>query len=274
MRSFSPSFVAAVCCTCCAAPLATALASPFATLWKDYNPGSNPSFGYTDPNAALGSPARFTGTNAAFNYPSAVTPFNGAFDYDQVVSIGTGGSLTLGFDQPITNNPLNPFGIDLIVFGNTSFIDADFPNGIVGGLFSEGGVVELSADGDAWITATGIVADGMIPTNGWTDLTDPFSTEPGTIPSNFNLPVDPSIDFSGMNFAQLLAAYNGSGGGTGIDIGAYGLSEVSFIRITNPGASNIEIDAISRVIIPAPGTLALVALAPAFVPSIARRRRG
>ncbi|MBX3361230.1 MAG: hypothetical protein KF912_04280 [Phycisphaeraceae bacterium] len=246
--------------------------SPYATQWLTYNAGSNPALNYTDPASALGRPSRFTGDNAEFLYPSAVTAFNGAFNYDQVVSIGTGGHIVLGFDTPVRDNPNNPFGIDILIFGNTSFIDADYPNGIVGGIFSEGGVVELSADGLHWVTATGVVPDGTIPTIGYSDLTDPFALTRGSVPSNFRLPVDPSIDFAGMNYTQVLDAYNGSGGGTGIDIGAYGLSVVNYVRISNPfGTSAIEIDALSRVAaIPAPGSLTLI-LAASFVAP--RRRR-
>ncbi len=245
--------------------------SPFATHWLVYDPGSNPSLNYTDPASALGRPSRFTGDNAEFLYPSAVTAFNGAFNYDQVLSIGTGGHIILGFGAPVRDDPHHHFGIDILVFGNASFIDADYPSGIVGGIFSEGGVVELSADGIHWVAATGVTPDGAVPTVGYSDLLDPFATERGSIPTNFRLPVDPSVDFTGMNYSQVLDAYNGSGGGTGIDIGAYGLSVVNFIRISNTGPNSIEIDAVSRVSsVPAPGVVAVLGLAGI---AVARRRR-
>ncbi len=253
-----------------ASPLAFA-GSPFATQWITFNPGANPDLNYTDTASALGRPSRFTGDNAAFNYPGAVTAFNGAYNYDQVLSIGTGGHIILAFDAPVLNDPEHHFGIDILVFGNASFIDADYPNGIVGGIFSEGGTVELSEDGVTWITATGVTPDGEIPTVGYSDLLDPFATTRGSDPSNFRLPVDPSVDFMGMTNAQALAAYNGSGGGTGIDIGAYGLSRVSFVRISNSGPNSIEIDALSRASsVPAPAGAPLLAVAAL---AVARRRR-
>ncbi len=244
--------------------------SPWAASWVTYQPGSNAALNYTDPASALGRPSRFTGDNAEFIYPAAVTAFNGAYNYDQVLSIGTGGHIVLTFDTPVRNNPNNPFGVDLLIFGNTSFIDADYPSGIVAGLFSEGGMVELSADGIEWVTATGVAADGSVPTIGYRDLTDPFATTRGSLPTDFRLPVDPSHDFTGMNYGQVLSAYNGSGGGTGVDIGAYGLSVVNFVRISNPtGSSAIEIDALSRVAaVPAPGAAAALTLM-----GIALRRR-
>jgi hypothetical protein len=201
--------------------LASSLAfagTPFATHWITFDPGANPDLNYTDPASALGRPSRFTGDNATFNFPGAVTAFNGAYNFDQVLSIGTGGHIILAFDAPVLNDPEHHFGIDILVFGNASFIDADYPNGIVGGIFSEGGTVELSEDGVTWITATGVTPDGEIPTVGYSDLLDPFATTSGSDPSNFRLPVDPSVDFMGMTNAQALAAYNGSGGGTGLTL--------------------------------------------------------
>lgn len=246
-------------------------ASPFATHWLTYNAGSNPDLNYTDPASALGRPSRFTGDNAAFNYPGAVTAFNGAYNFDQVLSIGTGGHIVLAFAAPVLNDPEHHFGIDLLIFGNASFIDADYPNGVVDGIFAEGGMVELSEDGIHWVTATGVTPDGRVPTVGYSDLVDPFATTRGSDPTDFRLPVDPSIDFMGMTNAQVLAAYNGSGGGTGIDIGAYGLSRVSFVRISNSGPNSIEIDALSRASsVPAPASAPLIA---AVALAAARRRR-
>jgi hypothetical protein len=245
--------------------------SPWAASWVTYQPGSNAALNYTDPASALGRPSRFTGDNAEFNFPGAVTAFNGAYNYDQVLSIGTGGHIVLAFDTPVRDNPNNPFGVDLLIFGNTSFIDADYPSGIVGGVFSEGGAVELSADGVHWTAATGIVPDGAVPTIGYSDLTDPFAVTRGATPSDFRLPVDPTIDFFGMTYAQVLNAYNGSGGGTGVDIGAHGLSVVNFVRISNPaGSSAIEIDGLSRVAaVPTPGAIAAIGL----MGAAPRRRR-
>ena len=75
-----------------------------------------------------------------------------------------------GKDTPVTDDPHNPFDIDLIVFGNTGFLDSSFPGAVVGGLFgADGGVIEVSADGRAWHRIEGIVADGMFPTCGYLD---------------------------------------------------------------------------------------------------------
>jgi hypothetical protein len=55
-----------------------AAASPYATSWSSFVPGTGGSATYADPAAALGSPTRFTGVQ--FGFPGAVTPFNPPFD--------------------------------------------------------------------------------------------------------------------------------------------------------------------------------------------------
>ncbi|MEQ9617472.1 MAG: hypothetical protein RLN60_05495 [Phycisphaerales bacterium] len=260
----------------CAGSAASAGMNPWADTVVNYDPGTNANSNYLDATAALGEPSRFTGDNAPFASPGAVTPFNGAFNIDQVVTLGSGGSITLGFDEPITNDAANPYGIDLLIFGNSSYLDTDFPNGQAGdpaALFGEGGVVELSADGMMWVTATGISADGAFPTLGYTDLLDPFSPTHGAVETDFTRPVDPSFSADGLSFAEIIAGYNGSGGGAGIDIGAYGLSEVRFVRISNPIGSGFspEIDAVVDVSIPSPGAVSLC-LTTTLIGS--RRRRG
>ena len=110
---------------------ATALGGfdPWADTVVGFDQGTeNTNADYDDPASALGEPSRFTGDNAPFEgFDSAVTPFNGAFNTDQIVTIGGGGSLTLGFDEPVTNDAANPFGIDLLIFGNAAITDTDFP---------------------------------------------------------------------------------------------------------------------------------------------------
>ena len=242
-----------------------------ATTVVSYDPGADPDPGYTDPAAALGEPTRVTGKIAGF--PGPVTPFNPAFDVNELVSVGLGGHLTLAFDEPVTNDPRNPYGIDLLVFANTGFIDLDFPNGLAGGLFgADGGTIELSADGDTWITLDEI-PDAPLPTLGYLDLDGPYDPEPGTIETDFTRPVDPAFDWMNATWNDILVAYDGAGGGVGIDIGAYALDAVSYIRFTNTTDDGLapDIDAVADVApVPAPAPVAVIALAAA---PLARRRR-
>ncbi|MEM1354395.1 MAG: PEP-CTERM sorting domain-containing protein [Planctomycetota bacterium] len=257
------------------APSALADPDPWADNVVSYDQGSNPGVGFTDPTTALGEPTR--NTNLASPFGGAVTPFQSPFGTDEIVSIGEGGQLTVSFDEPIADDAANPFGIDLLVFGNAFFFIDPFPDGVANGLGSEGGIIELSANGSDYFTVTGVDADGLYPTNGFNDPSAAFTTggvtATGTVPSDFTLPVDPSFNATGKSLSEIVAGYNGSGGGVGIDIASVGLSEVSFIRISNPLESGVtpEIDGFADVAVPEPGSAVLLALAGGV---LLRRRKG
>ena len=218
---------------------------PFADQWIDYIPGENAAKGFTDPQTALGSPERFTGEGI---FPGVVSAFNPAFGTDEIVSIGRNGHLIVSFDTPVTDDPANPFGIDLLIFGNTGLIDADWPNGIVGGVFgNDGGFVEVSMDGVDWIPVEGIQADGLFPTIGYLD-SDPYDENEGRELTDFTRPVDPALTIGnllGLNYDELLDVYAESGGGVGVDLANLGLNEISFVRVFVPDGAptNVEVDA-------------------------------
>lgn len=219
--------------------------NPYAASIESYDPGSPPP-NLTDPALALGEPSRM---NDDPFFVSTVTAFNPPFV--DIVSIGPGGHLTVSFDSPIVDDPDHPFGIDLIVFGNSFFIDSDHPNGIVDGLLQDGGMIEISADGNTWQAVPGVVADGLYPTIGFQD-SGPYDTVPGDMPTDFTRPVDPSLalsDFMGLDHEQIIELYDGAGGGAGVDIGAVGLDLVQYVRISNaPDAVNtVEVDGFAKV---------------------------
>jgi hypothetical protein len=233
----------------------TATDDPFADEVISYHPGNGAAPGYTNPLVALGSPERFTGEGM---FPSVVSAFSAPYGFDEIVSIGPGGHLTVKFNTPVTNDPNNLYGIDLLIFGNTSFIDVDYPNGVVGGLFGDdGGIVEVSADGVNWHLVPNVMADGPFPTVGYID-SGPFDVTPGTILTDFTRPVDPSLTlshFMGLTNAQVVQRYRGSGGGVGINLAWVGLGQISYVRISNPPNAKeaIEIDALSDVAPRIPG---------------------
>ncbi|MGJ8637608.1 MAG: hypothetical protein ACSHX5_12255 [Phycisphaerales bacterium] len=262
------------------ASVAGAGVSPFATSVLSYDSGSNAVAGYTDASTALGSAERFTGEGV---FPSGVTPFNPAFGTDEIVSIGAGGHLSLGFDRAITNSASHVFGVDLIIFSNAGFSDTTWtdadPNndgtGFTGAnpfIFGGGGAatVQVSADGINWITATTTTLD-LFPTLGYSDFTDATPFTPGSVESDFTLALDPTLtaaDMANMSFDDIRDFYNGSGGGVGIDIASTGLSSASFVRFLNESGEAFEIDAVA--VVPAPSALMIASV---FGFGAMRRRR-
>lgn len=253
---------------------------PWADRVEDYVPGAGigkdwVTGNYIDnPLMALGQPTRYTGDVATFGGPTS--PFSSAYRDHEVVTLGAGGSLTLRFDEPVVDHPLNPFGIDLIVFGNSFYtlLGAFGPDGVASSAFpDEGGQIEVSANGVDYVSVSGS-ADRPFPTVGYLDVVDPSTSVAGTVLSDFTKPVDPSFDPTGLNTAQIIAGYNGSGGGFGVDLAPTGLAAISYIRFTNPVGSltTPEIDAVADVAaVPEPATLGMVAVAAAGI--FLRRRR-
>ena len=222
-------------------------ADPWADAVLQFDPGVGGAAGYDNPTTALGPPTRLTGQGTGS--PMVVSPFSPAWMPDEIVSLGAGGSITLTFATPIADASQNPFGIDLIVFGNAGFVDMSWPNGICGGLFgADGGDISLSADGVTWVHVDSVIADGPWPTLGWLDA-GPYDESPGLVPADPTRAIDPMIDVSlvsGMPHDELVELYDGSAGGVGIDLADVGLDSVTAIRIDVPADAflSVEIDAV------------------------------
>ncbi len=229
---------------------------------------------FTAPQSAIGEPTRFAGTPETFG--AATTPFSSAYRSYEIVSLGSGGSLTLQFSEPVVDHPLNPYGIDLLIFGN-SFYSIDFGAGTATGAIDANiGKIEVSANGVDYVEISG-GADGKFPTVGYLDVTDPFASTAGVVLSDFTKPVNPAAfaNVVGLNTAQIIAAYDGSGGGSGIDLAGSGLSSISFVRILNPVGSlrTIEIDALADVrAVPEPATIGMLALTATGIVAMRRRQ--
>ncbi len=261
-----------------AAVAAAHAADPWAAEVIRYDPGSSPAAGYTAPTMSLGPPTRVTG--GFFGFPSNVTMFNPPFGPDEIVSIGEGGHLTVRFDRSISDDPGHLHGVDLIVFGKLAFIDADYPNGrqfsppLTFG--SSPLAVEVSADGQTFVPVAR-PANALFPTQAWLDAPADGSGTAG-VPADFLKPMNPALtlaDFSGLSYAQSLARYDGSGGGTPIDLAGTGLAEAWYVRLTladdgNPDTQlHGEIDALAAV--PEPTTAALIGLATLLGRRVRRR---
>jgi hypothetical protein len=223
----------------------------FASGVVSYNPGSGFSPNFTNSSAALGAPASGSG----------ITPFAPPFSTSQLVSVGAGGSLTLQFNTPIMNNPANPFGIDLMIFGNSFFVvtSGSGSSAITSGAIFTSTVstrVEASADGSTWFT----LDPGLAPNVGTLFPTDGIG--------NVQAPVNPALsgsDFAGLNLTGVRSVYDASAGGGGFDLAwardvggnEVSLDSVSYIRI-DVLSGRTQIDAIS--VVPEPSVCALIAL--------------
>lgn len=130
--------------------------SPFANRVMEYAPApgqfvDNPVF--NDPARALGPPSG-AGTSAPNN--------------ESLVSLGGfGGFVVLGFDHTIEDHPLNPLGLDAIVFGNAYWV-----GGNQNRHWAECATIEISRDDnangiadDAWFLIPGShLLPPLIPT--------------------------------------------------------------------------------------------------------------
>ncbi len=249
----------AVAAVTCALLLSTgpARALPFANEVISYTAGLNVTPGFDDPSHALGMPAT---SNGDFG---DVTPFNGAFLNGDLVQVGDGGELVVRFAMPVLDHPLNPFGIDLLVFGNAFFFQPDLFGDSAEDVFADPALIEVSQHGKDFSAIAFVFADDLFPTSAFTDTPGPFDSG-GSALSDFTRPVDPAVDWFGKSYAEIVALYDGSGGGAGIDLSETGLPWIRYVRITSLGGVTAEIDAfadVAAVPAPEPAAAALLLLA-------------
>jgi hypothetical protein len=257
-----------------------------------YTAGSTAQGGYTSPLTAVGSPERFTGENV---FDGVVSPFNPPFLTSELVSIGEGGQITLQLSHFVNPDASGP---EIGVFTNAGLVDVDgsFLNPAatasatpVATFGADSTEVEVSEDGISW-TSLGVQLYDM-PTSGYTDLTNPFSSTPGSVDSSFDQPFTGSVsDFAGLDYfdagaTDVLDVLNGSGGGTWLDISATGLSQIAWIRfsVADDGlvgtGLNFELDAVTisanalGSLVPEPTSTTLLALALAAACSVRMRRK-
>jgi hypothetical protein len=250
-------------------------ASDFATEVVEYVEGTGVGTDflsgqrYDDPANALGRPTVDT-TGDAYSMPEAervpAVPVYGAWRAHELVTVGQGGRLIVKFDHRVMNDPANPYGLDLLVFGN-SFAAADpawhnrDPDAVrVGGAVpGEGGTVSVSQDGVAWHAfAGGPFADAFAPTLG--RVYDPANPDPAV--GTFNQwwgaatdptrPLDPAIaagSFGNKTIAEVALLYGRSAGGSGLDIGVLGLDWIQYVKVESAAGSGMtpDVDAFADV---------------------------
>lgn len=216
---------------------------------------------YNNPQAALGRPTIDTVGDGAAAPPGQavpVVPVYPAWLPSEVVGIGFGGRLVLRFGRRVYDAPDNPFGKDLIVFGNSFQNISGSQYWLMGNpallatlnkpCTKEPAVISVSQDGLNWFTFTmdeayrinpnfsdpnfpgcygflgDFFADAFAPTLGRV-------YEPG-LPgwwgqeTDPTLPLDPAVletDFRNTTLAQITLKYGKSAGGTALDISQFPL---------------------------------------------------
>ena len=261
-----------------------AAANPFAaTVIAAQGPfGASP---YDDPASVLGMPStnfydpwggwsggttvrRVKLVEAAYNLDASQTQ-------KLITTLGEGSSIVVRFDQPITNDPAHPYGLDLLVFGNTFFASSSTANDgtdmntlpLAGGGFTEPMKVSVSpgftgkpgqnpADWQTWEWYRydkGPYADTAFPTHAyrWDRSNAVWLNEL----MDFTKPVNPALGpmledgaSLGLSAADAIDLYDGSGGGTGFDLAESGFDAVQYVRVEGlAGFDGGEIDAFAAV---------------------------
>ena len=232
---------------------------------------------YNNPQTALGRPSiDSTGDRTSIPVDQTV-PVNQVYcPYRsfEVVSIGNDGRLILDFGHRVGDDPRNPYGIDLIVYGNGCkgiFGGGGWTNGDPAGTtignsyYTEPGRVSVSQDGQTWYAFdTGPYADDFAPTLGRTYDPDNPDTSIGEWnlwwgqPTDPTKPLNPSLSWSSLSnktVAQACSLYGDSAGGAGFDIANLGLTWFRYVKVEDADIAVSEIDAVADVapVISTPG---------------------
>jgi len=268
----------------------------FATSVVQYIPGVGVGVDYlsglpfTDAATALGRPT-VDSTGDGWNIPAddavPVVSVYGPFRSFEVVTVGLGGRLTVRFEDPVLNEARNPYGVDLVIYGNSwstlpegvYWTNGDPANATIAPEygFIEPGTVSVSQDGQTWYTfdnlhgphadpegpyagTDGPYADVFAPTLG--RVYDPQHPDPALGAWNLwwghatdpTWPVDPRLkwgDLFGESVAWAAELYEESAGGTALDLEwleVPGLDWIRYVRIEGgTGGGTPEVDAVADV---------------------------
>jgi hypothetical protein len=257
-----------------------AVASPYATEIVRATGVFGPA-PYHDTNSVLGAPATsfrdVFGATARVKLVEAayyVAPTNtGLFTTNLLLTLGAGDEVIARFDHPIQDDPVHPYGVDLLVFGNAFFAPNQFVNDntdmgacvLSGAIFSEplkvsvspgftGQPGEVANNPDTWPWYrydNGPFADSAFPTHAyqWDRAAPNWTSEL----MDFTKPVNPALQsiFSagGLTAADGIDLYNGSGGGTGFDLRESGFAAIQYVKVAgiDPDFSDGEVDAFAAV---------------------------
>jgi hypothetical protein len=241
----------------------------YAVAVISYDPGTTAAAGFNNLAAPLGAPANTNGGNL---FEGVISPFNPPYKTNDILSIGELGQITLR----LSNYAIPQAGAPEIgVFTHVGLADVDYPNGQADGAPFTFGVdiayVDVSEDGTNWVSLGGMTFD--IPTNAYSDLTDPYRLANGNVRGDAQQPFTGHLgEFADRTYAgaspNILELLDGSAGGKWLDISSTGLAQVGFIRFSLPELfavdENFELDAVSvshaalgAATVPEPATIIL-----------------
>ncbi|MHC5109931.1 MAG: hypothetical protein ACYTHJ_08645 [Planctomycetota bacterium] len=221
---------------------------------------------HDDPQSVLGPPATtFFDTLFGLQYVTSIV--SGPFNLDApageplITTINAGQFIKVEFDEPVCDHVRNPFGIDLLVYGNSFMIgsgailpDTDLSTISLSGLMfaesvtvavSESGIGSPVTDPRAWyVFDDGPYGDGLFPTNpfAWDSVTADWGDA-----LDFTLPVDPTLgtaDFVQPSVPAAIDLYRCGAGGTGFDLAETPFACIRFVYLTSSGG---EVDALADV---------------------------
>lgn len=226
---------------------------------------------FNDPSTALGAPTVDT-TGDNYDIPTFMTvpvvSVYGAFRAFEVVTVGKRGELVVKFNHQVADDVNNPYGVDLIVYGNAQQNTGGgvWENGDPtvftinsSGVIEEPMVVSVSQDGSAWHVFdpnTHPMADTFAPTLG--RLFDPNNVDTSIgawnqwwgEPTDATYPLNPNMtssDLLGLTVAAAAELYGDAAGGTGFDLANLGLGWIQYVKFTGGQYQASEVDAIADV---------------------------
>lgn len=265
-----------------------ARAASFASAVLSYTPGTLPAgeTSYTNAGASLGRPSPIVDPNG---FPNVLSPFSPHFKSTDLTGVGVGGQITLRLANYVTID--RTAGVaEIGVWENVGVVDpafngtADSPASFFG---PDTAVVEVSPDNVSWYSLNNgnpilFTMPGTYYLNaGPYDAAAPASPVEADFGKPFN---GTTTGFDGKTNAQILSYFNGSAGGTWLDVNGAGsavpanVTQIGYVRFSNPANTDgFELDGVAintsltGAPVPEPSSAAL--LASALLAGAFRRQR-
>jgi hypothetical protein len=215
-------------------------ATPYASSVISFSQGIAADPCYDNPSVVLGSPP----VADSYGWPVSIT--YSPWETTDVVSLGNGGSITISFDHPVVNNPLDvEYGIDLLVFGN-SFFATDWGGDMrIIGTYFEPAKIEVSQDSITYYEIADTFADALYP----------YTASAG----NFVHATPLGIEYMNRQPADVEADFLGGCGGAQVDISnAIGasLDWIMYVRVTDIAGDGTIADIVGFAdVVPEPATI-------------------